>query len=68
MFDDALLRSLRLDCKRLNLWDTFGRAGGYSASIATLGIGFLEALWHPNRQAVHDRISETVVMREKKTT
>ncbi len=60
------IRVIRIDNKRLNLWDAFGRAGGYSASVATLGLGFLEALWHPNRQAVHDRISETVVLRVRK--
>ena len=57
------IRVLRLDDKRLTVWDSFGQAGGYSASIATLGLGFLEALWHPNRQAMHDRISRTVVVR-----
>ena len=60
------IRVLRLDNKRLTLWDSFGRAGGYSASIATLGLGFLEALWHPNRQAIHDRIARTVVVRVRK--
>jgi len=61
------IRVLRLDNKRLTIWDSFGRAGGYSASIATLGLGFLEALWHPNRQAIHDRISRTVVVRVGRT-
>jgi len=60
------IRVLRLDNKRLTLWDAFGRAGGYSASVATLGLGFLEALWHPNRQAIHDRIARTVVVRVRK--
>ena len=41
----------------------FGRAGGYSASLSTFGLGFLEALWNPNRQTIHDRISGTVVLR-----
>jgi len=57
------IRVLRLDGKQLSIWDSFGRAGGYSASTATLGLGFLEALWHTNRQALHDRISSTVVVR-----
>jgi len=57
------IRVVRLDNRKLSWWDSFGRAGGYSASVATLGLGFLEALWHPNRQAVHDRISGTVVVR-----
>jgi RDD family len=60
------IRVYRLDNRMLSLWDSFGRAGGYSASVATLGLGFLEALWHPNKQAVHDRISGTVVIRIRK--
>ena len=58
----AKVRVVRLDGKPLRLWDSFGRAGGYSASLSTLGIGFLEVFWNPNRQTVHDRIAETVVI------
>ena len=47
----------------MTLWDAFGRAGGYTASLSTFGLGFLEALWNPNRQTIHDRISGTVVLR-----
>jgi uncharacterized RDD family membrane protein YckC len=57
------LRVMRLDGKALNFWDCFSRAGGYGASAATLMLGFLEAIWHPNRQAIHDRIAGTVVVR-----
>jgi len=57
------LRIVRLDGKPLRLWDSFGRAGGYAASGATLMLGFLEAAWHPNRQAMHDKVSGTVVLR-----
>ena len=59
----AGIRVARLDGARLRLWDAFGRAAGYSASLSTAGLGFLEALWHPNRQTIHDRISGTVVVR-----
>ena len=59
----AGVRVRRLDGRKLSLWDCFGRAGGYSASTATLMLGFLEAIWHPNRQAMHDRIAGTVVLR-----
>jgi len=58
------LRVARLDGRRLTLWDCFGRAGGYGASAATVFLGFLEAAWHPNRQAMHDRIAATVVLRD----
>ena len=55
------LRIRRLDGKPLSFLDSFSRAGGYSTSLATLVLGFFEALWKPNRQALHDRIAETVV-------
>ena len=57
------IRVVRLDGKKLSLWDCFGRAGGYSASFSTFGLGFLDILWQPNRQTLHDRISATVVIR-----
>jgi len=56
------IRVIRLDGKPLRLWDCFSRAGGYGASAATLMLGFLEAIWHPNRQAIHDKIAGTVVV------
>ena len=62
------LRVARLDGRRLTLWDCFGRAGGYGASAATVFLGFLEAAWHPNRQAMHDRIAATVVLRDPPPT
>ncbi len=63
----AGIRVRKLDGRKLNLWDSFGRAGGYAASAATGFIGFLEAFWHPNRQTIHDRIVGTVVARERRT-
>jgi uncharacterized RDD family membrane protein YckC len=56
------LRVARLDGRPLRWWDAFGRAGGYGASAATLMLGFIEMIWDPNRQALHDRIARTVVL------
>ena len=56
------IRVARLDGRPITLGDAFGRTGGYSASLSTLGLGFIEVLWNPNRQTVHDRISGTVVV------
>ena len=53
----------RLDGRPLGWWDCFGRAGSYGASAATFMLGFLEAVWDPNRQALHDRVAGTVVVR-----
>ena len=58
------IRVVRLSGKPITLWDAFSRSGGYGASLATGMLGFLEAVWHPNRQAMHDRIAGTVVIRE----
>ncbi len=57
------IKVIRLEGSKLRLWDCFARAGGYSASAATLMLGFLEAIWHPNRQAIHDKIAGTVVVK-----
>jgi len=57
----------RLDGRPLRWWDAFGRAGGYSASAATLLLGFLEMIWDPNRQTLHDRIAATVVLRGRRS-
>ncbi|MBN1885271.1 MAG: alkaline phosphatase [Candidatus Krumholzibacteriota bacterium] len=56
----------RLDGRPLRFMDAFGRAAGYAASASSLSLGFLEAFWHPNRQAVHDRIAGTVVLRVRR--
>jgi uncharacterized RDD family membrane protein YckC len=58
------IRTLRLDGNRINLLDAFSRAGGYTASASTIGLGFVESLWDPNRQALHDKVAGTVVVRD----
>lgn len=57
------IRAVRLIGKPLTLFTCFERAGGYSASVATLGTGFLQAFWDAQRQTIHDRIAGTVVIR-----
>ena len=60
------IRVVKLGGGPMRLWDAFGRAGGYAASLSTAGLGFLESFWHPNRQTVHDRIAGTVVISESR--
>ncbi|KGJ88740.1 RDD family protein [Thalassotalea sp. ND16A] len=60
------IRVLQLDGTPLSLWDSFGRFGGYAAGTATGLLGFLQIFWDPNRQGIHDKISATVVIDEKK--
>jgi len=56
------IKVLQLDGTPLSLWDSFGRYGGYGAGLATGLLGFIQIYWDPNRQAIHDQISATVVI------
>lgn len=56
------IKVLQLDGTPLSLWDSFGRYGGYGAGLATGLIGFIQIYWDPNKQAIHDKISSTVVI------
>jgi len=59
------MRVVRLDGSPLTLWLSFERFGGYAAGIATGLLGFAQIYWDPNRQAIHDRIAHTVVVRTR---
>ena len=56
------IKVLKLDGSGLNLWESFGRYGGYGAGLATGLLGFLQVYWDPNRQAIQDKISATLVI------
>lgn len=56
------LRVIRLDGRAPNLWESFGRYGGYGAGLATGLLGFLQIFWDSNHQAIQDKISETLVL------
>jgi len=60
------IRVIQLDGTPLSMWDSFGRYGGYGAGLATGLLGFLQIYWDPNRQAIHDKISATIVIDDKK--
>ncbi len=57
------IRVIALSGNYLNAWDSFGRYGGYGAGFATGLLGFLQIYWDPNRQAIQDKISGTVVIK-----
>ncbi|MDB4949359.1 MAG: hypothetical protein JWM27_2008 [Gemmatimonadetes bacterium] len=57
------IRVVRLDAEKIGIWAAFERFGGYAASIFTGLLGFAQIFWDRNRQALHDKISETVVVR-----
>jgi hypothetical protein len=58
------LRIIRLDARPLSWWLAFERFGGYAASFSTGLLGFAQILWDRNRQGMHDKFIETVVIRE----
>lgn len=58
------IRVIRLNGEPLGWFASFERFGGYAAALATGTLGFFQILWDRNRQGVHDKISETVVIRD----
>jgi uncharacterized RDD family membrane protein YckC len=58
------LRVIRLDAKPIGWWIAFERFGGYAASLSTGLLGFVQILWDRNRQGLHDKAVETVVIRD----
>ena len=61
------IRVVSLAHEHLSLWHSIERALGYGASALELGFGFLQYFVHPNKQTVHDRIAETVVIKSAST-
>ena len=58
------VRVVRLDGHPVTWWHAFERAGGYAAGVATGTLGFLQIYWDANRQAIHDKVAGTVVIRD----
>jgi hypothetical protein len=57
------IRVVQLDGTPITLWEAFERYGGYAAGLATGLLGYAQVWWDPNRQAIQDKIAETVVIR-----
>ena len=60
------IRIVSLTRERITLWQSVERALGYGASLLEAGSGFIQYGIHPNKQTVHDRIAETIVVRERR--
>ena len=60
------IRVVSLAHRRMSLWHSVERALGYAASSLEAGFGFLQYFTHPNRQTVHDRIAETIVVVDRR--
>jgi len=57
------IRVIRLDGKPMGWWLALERFGGYTAGLFTGMLGFAQIFWDRNRQGIHDKITETVVIR-----
>jgi uncharacterized RDD family membrane protein YckC len=58
------IRVVSLTHEHLSFWHGLERALGYGASVLEGGFGFIQFFIHPNRQTVHDRIAETIVIKD----
>ena len=56
------IRVVSLTHPKITLWQATERALGYGASALEGGFGFIQFFIHRNRQCVHDRIAETIVV------
>lgn len=59
------LRVIEITGKPMTPLLSFKRFGGYLAGLATGGLGLVQLLWDPNRQALQDKAAHTVVIDER---
>ena len=59
------IRVVSLVHHKMSFWHSIERALGYGASALEFGFGFVQYFIHPNRRTVHDRMAETIVIRDK---
>jgi uncharacterized RDD family membrane protein YckC len=59
------IRVVSLVHERITFWQAIERALGYGASFLEGGFGFIQYFTHPNHCCVHDRIAETIVVKER---
>lgn len=58
------IRIARVNGKPISWWNSFGRFHGYLSCLAGGLIGFLQAFWDPQSQGLHDKVAQTVVVRD----
>ena len=61
----AGIRVVSLIRARMSLWQSIERGLGYGASLLEGGFGFVQYFIDANRRTVHDRIAETIVIRQR---
>jgi uncharacterized RDD family membrane protein YckC len=62
------IRVVSLTHPRISLWQAIERALGYGASALEAGTGFLQYFTARNHCCVHDRIAETIVVKDRPST
>jgi len=60
------IRIVSLTHEKISLWHSIERALGYGYSLLEFCFGFIQYFIYPNRRTLHDRIAETIVIREIK--
>ena len=58
------IRVVSLVHAKITLWQSVERALGYGASALEGGFGFIQFFIHRNHRCVHDRIAETIVVKD----
>jgi uncharacterized RDD family membrane protein YckC len=59
------IRVVSLEHARITRWQAVERALGYGASALEGGFGFIQYFLYKNHTCVHDRIAETIVVRDR---
>jgi len=52
--------------RKMSFWHSIERAFGYGFSLMEFFFGFIQYFIYPNRRTLHDRIADTIVIRERK--
>jgi uncharacterized RDD family membrane protein YckC len=60
----AGIRVVSLLHAKISFWQCLERSLGYCASVLEFGFGFLQFFLNHDRKTVHDRIAETIVIRD----
>jgi len=61
------IKVIKVDGSKLTAWDIIYRSLiGYTLSSLILGIGFLMPYWDKNRQALHDKLAKTLVVKTRR--
>lgn len=58
------IRVIQKNNREMEISDSFVRAISYLISFLPLGLGFLWIIWDPNKQGWHDKLANTLVVKD----